>query len=82
MIDGTERLHIEDMVLSRENEVHVELSEGNSYVTDLDLRTLSRVTEVELMIEVGMTGAVGDNAHVLGQLEPEESPWVNGDGYD
>ncbi|RSL80130.1 hypothetical protein CDV31_017148 [Fusarium ambrosium] len=73
MFDGTERLHTEDMVLSRENEVHVELSEGNSYVTDLDIRTLNRVAEIEAMREVRAAGAVGDNAHVLGQLEPGES---------
>ncbi|RSL40918.1 hypothetical protein CEP54_015974 [Fusarium duplospermum] len=82
MFDGTERLHTDEMTVARENEVHVEFSKGNSYVTDLDLRTLNQVAEIDAMREVGTTGAVGDDSHVLGQLEPGELTWLNSDGYD
>lgn len=82
MVDGPERLHMEDMVVSMEDEVHVELSEGNSYVTDLDLQTLSRITEIEAMREVGAAGSLGDNGYALGQFEPGEPAWLNGVAYD
>ncbi|KAI0472140.1 hypothetical protein GGR56DRAFT_108254 [Xylariaceae sp. FL0804] len=40
--DGPRRLAKDDMMLSTEHEVRVKLSDGKSYVTDLDVQTLKR----------------------------------------
>ncbi|KAK3997641.1 hypothetical protein QBC44DRAFT_229273 [Cladorrhinum sp. PSN332] len=42
VFDGPRRLHKDDMMLSTEQEVRIKLSDGKSYVTDLDLQTLKR----------------------------------------
>ncbi|KAK4162736.1 hypothetical protein QBC43DRAFT_290550 [Cladorrhinum sp. PSN259] len=42
VFDGARRLHKDDMMLSTEQEVRIKLSDGKSYVTDLDLQTLKR----------------------------------------
>ncbi|KAJ4389489.1 hypothetical protein N0V93_006958 [Gnomoniopsis smithogilvyi] len=40
--DGSRRLAKDDMMLSTEHEVRIPLSDGQSYVTDLDIQTLRR----------------------------------------
>lgn len=40
--DGSRRLAKDDMMLSTEHEVRIPLSDGKSYVTDLDVQTLRR----------------------------------------
>ena len=40
--DGTRRLWKDDMMLSTEYEVRIPLSDGKSYVTDLDVLTMRR----------------------------------------
>ncbi|OLN97429.1 Transcription factor Sp2 [Colletotrichum chlorophyti] len=42
VFDGPRRLAKDDMMLSTDHEVRVKLSDGNSYVTDLDVQTLKR----------------------------------------
>ncbi|CAJ2507950.1 Uu.00g091360.m01.CDS01 [Anthostomella pinea] len=42
VFDGPRRLAKDDMMLSTEHEVRVKLSDGESYVTDLDVNTLQR----------------------------------------
>lgn len=42
VFDGARRLAKDDMMLSTEHEVRVKLSDGKSYVTDLDMETLKR----------------------------------------
>ncbi|KAK3366048.1 hypothetical protein B0T24DRAFT_410736 [Lasiosphaeria ovina] len=42
VFDGPRRLAKDDMMLSTEHEVRVKLSDGKSYVTDLDVQTLKR----------------------------------------
>lgn len=42
VFDGQRRLAKDDMMLSTEHEVRVPLSDGKSYVTDLDVQTLKR----------------------------------------
>jgi hypothetical protein len=42
VFDGPRRLAKDDMMLSTEHEVRVKLSDGTSYVTDLDVQTLKR----------------------------------------
>ncbi|ROV92736.1 hypothetical protein VSDG_06548 [Cytospora chrysosperma] len=42
VFDGPRRLAKDDMMLSTEHEVRVPLSDGHSYVTDLDVQTLKR----------------------------------------
>ncbi|KAI0396167.1 hypothetical protein F5Y17DRAFT_138851 [Xylariaceae sp. FL0594] len=42
VFDGPRRLAKDDMMLSTEHEVRVRLSDGKSYVTDLDVNTLRR----------------------------------------
>ncbi|KAK3325337.1 hypothetical protein B0H66DRAFT_119259 [Apodospora peruviana] len=42
VFDGPRRLAKDDMMLSTEHEVRVKLSDGKSYVTDLDIQTLKR----------------------------------------
>ncbi|KAI1496743.1 hypothetical protein F5X99DRAFT_57065 [Biscogniauxia marginata] len=42
VFDGQRRLAKDDMMLSTEHEVRVKLSDGKSYVTDLDVNTLKR----------------------------------------
>jgi hypothetical protein len=42
VFDGTHRLIKDDMMLSTDNEVRIRLSDGKSYVTDLDVLTLQR----------------------------------------
>ncbi|KAJ0159356.1 Transcription factor Sp2 [Colletotrichum tanaceti] len=42
VFDGPRRLAKDDMMLSTDHEVRVKLSDGNSYVTDLDMQTLKR----------------------------------------
>ncbi|KAI0201016.1 hypothetical protein F4808DRAFT_135967 [Astrocystis sublimbata] len=42
VFDGPRRLAKDDMMLSTEHEVRVKLSDGKSYVTDLDVNTLDR----------------------------------------
>ena len=42
VFDGPRRLAKDDMMLSTEHEVRVKLSDGKSYVTDLDMQTLKR----------------------------------------
>lgn len=42
VFDGQRRLAKDDMMLSTEHEVRVKLSDGKSYVTDLDVQTLKR----------------------------------------
>ena len=40
--DGPRRLWKDDMMLDHEFEVRMRLGEGNSYVTDLDVKTVQR----------------------------------------
>jgi hypothetical protein len=42
VFDGARRLAKDDMMLSTEHEVRVRLSDGKSYVTDLDIQTMKR----------------------------------------
>ncbi|KAL1878051.1 hypothetical protein VTK73DRAFT_8186 [Phialemonium thermophilum] len=42
VFDGPRRLAKDDMMLSTEHEVRIPLSDGKSYVTDLDVQTLKR----------------------------------------
>ncbi|KAH7032879.1 uncharacterized protein B0I36DRAFT_240513 [Microdochium trichocladiopsis] len=42
VFDGPRRLAKDDMMLSTEHEVRIKLSDGQSYVTDLDMNTLKR----------------------------------------
>ncbi|RYO84588.1 hypothetical protein DL766_010554 [Monosporascus sp. MC13-8B] len=42
VFDGQRRLAKDDMMLSTENEIRLQLSDGKSYVTDLDVHTLKR----------------------------------------
>jgi hypothetical protein len=42
VFDGPRRLAKDDMMLSTDNEVRVPLSDGRSYITDLDVQTLKR----------------------------------------
>ncbi|KAI1812218.1 hypothetical protein GGS20DRAFT_558863 [Poronia punctata] len=42
VFDGPRRLAKDDMMLSTEHEVRVKLSDGRSYVTDLDVETMKR----------------------------------------
>ncbi|TDZ34421.1 Zinc finger protein PLAG1 [Colletotrichum trifolii] len=42
VFDGPRRLAKDDLMLSTEHEVRIKLSDGNSYVTDLDVQTLKR----------------------------------------
>ncbi|KAH6603316.1 hypothetical protein Trco_008091 [Trichoderma cornu-damae] len=42
VFDGPRRLAKDDMMLSTEHEVRIKLSDGKSYVTDLDVQTLKR----------------------------------------
>lgn len=42
VFDGPRRLAKDDMMLSTEHEVRVKLSDGKSYVTDLDVNTMKR----------------------------------------
>ncbi|KAG6008799.1 hypothetical protein E4U21_003828 [Claviceps maximensis] len=42
VFDGPRRLAKDDMMLSTDHEVRVKLSDGKSYVTDLDVQTLKR----------------------------------------
>lgn len=42
VFDGPRRLAKDDMMLSTEQEVRIKLSDGKSYVTDLDMQTLKR----------------------------------------
>jgi hypothetical protein len=42
VFDGPRRLAKDDMMLSTEHEVRVQLADGKSYVTDLDVQTLKR----------------------------------------
>jgi hypothetical protein len=42
VFDGTRRLWKDDMMLSTDYEVRIPLSDGKSYVTDLDIQTLKR----------------------------------------
>lgn len=42
VFDGPRRLAKDDMMLSTEHEVRIKLSDGKSYVTDLDVQTLNR----------------------------------------
>jgi hypothetical protein len=42
VFDGPRRLAKDDMMLSTEHEVRIRLSDGKSYVTDLDVQTLKR----------------------------------------
>jgi hypothetical protein len=42
VFDGPRRLAKDDMMLSTDHEVRIPLSEGNSYVTDLDVQTMKR----------------------------------------
>ncbi|KAG5981156.1 hypothetical protein E4U55_003243 [Claviceps digitariae] len=42
VFDGPRRLAKDDMMLSTDHEVRLKLSDGNSYVTDLDVQTLKR----------------------------------------
>ncbi|KAK7753110.1 hypothetical protein SLS62_004841 [Diatrype stigma] len=42
VFDGPRRLAKDDMMLSMEQEVRVKLSDGKSYVTDLDVKTMER----------------------------------------
>ena len=42
VFDGPRRLAKDDMMLSTEHEVRLKLSDGKSYVTDLDVQTLNR----------------------------------------
>ncbi|KAI1771820.1 hypothetical protein F4818DRAFT_190634 [Hypoxylon cercidicola] len=44
VFDGSRRLAKDDMMLSTEHEVRVKLSDGKSYVTDLDVNTMKRAT--------------------------------------
>ncbi|KAI1371520.1 hypothetical protein F4677DRAFT_308845 [Hypoxylon crocopeplum] len=44
VFDGPRRLAKDDMMLSTEHEVRVKLSDGKSYVTDLDVNTMKRAT--------------------------------------
>jgi hypothetical protein len=42
VFDGPRRLAKDDMMLSTDHEVRIKLSDGKSYVTDLDVQTLNR----------------------------------------
>ncbi|KAK2045309.1 hypothetical protein LZ31DRAFT_253217 [Colletotrichum somersetense] len=42
VFEGPRRLAKDDMMLSTDHEVRIKLSDGNSYVTDLDVQTLKR----------------------------------------
>lgn len=42
VFDGSRRLAKDDMMLSTDHEVRIKLSDGKSYVTDLDVQTLKR----------------------------------------
>ncbi|KPM43539.1 hypothetical protein AK830_g3005 [Neonectria ditissima] len=42
VFDGPRRLAKDDMMLSTDHEVRIKLSDGNAYVTDLDVQTLKR----------------------------------------
>ncbi|KAI0003613.1 hypothetical protein F4779DRAFT_601204 [Xylariaceae sp. FL0662B] len=42
VFDGARRLAKDDMMLSTEHEVRIKLSDGKSYVTDLDVNTMKR----------------------------------------
>lgn len=42
VFDGPRRLAKDDMMMSTENEVRVPLSDGKSYITDLDVQTVKR----------------------------------------
>ncbi|KAK2017873.1 hypothetical protein LZ32DRAFT_421591 [Colletotrichum eremochloae] len=42
VFEGPRRLAKDDMMLSTEHEVRIKLSDGNNYVTDLDVQTLKR----------------------------------------
>ncbi|KYK59643.1 zinc finger domain-containing protein [Drechmeria coniospora] len=42
VFDGSRRLAKDDMMLSTDHEVRIKLSDGNAYVTDLDVQTLNR----------------------------------------
>ncbi|KXJ92842.1 hypothetical protein Micbo1qcDRAFT_203015 [Microdochium bolleyi] len=42
VFDGPRRLAKDDMMLSTEHEVRIKLSDGESYVTDLDIQTVKR----------------------------------------
>jgi hypothetical protein len=42
VFDGPRRLAKDDMMLSTDHEVRIKLSDGKSYVTDLDVQTLKR----------------------------------------
>ncbi|KAL2757187.1 hypothetical protein ACRALDRAFT_2034426 [Sodiomyces alcalophilus JCM 7366] len=42
VFDGPRRLSKDDMMLSTEHEIRIKLSDGKSYVTDLDMATLKR----------------------------------------
>ncbi|KAK0635695.1 hypothetical protein B0T17DRAFT_516981 [Bombardia bombarda] len=44
VFDGPRRLAKDEMMLSTEHEVRIKLSDGKSYVTDLDVQTLKRAT--------------------------------------
>ncbi|KAI5867144.1 hypothetical protein GGS23DRAFT_162677 [Durotheca rogersii] len=44
VFDGPRRLAKDDMMLSTEHEVRIKLSDGKSYVTDLDVNTMNRAT--------------------------------------
>ncbi|KAI2609302.1 hypothetical protein GGR54DRAFT_618549 [Hypoxylon sp. NC1633] len=44
VFDGPRRLAKDDMMLSTDHEVRIKLSDGKSYVTDLDVNTMKRAT--------------------------------------
>ena len=48
VFDGPRRLAKDDLMLSTEHEVRVPLSDGRSYVTDLDVQTMKRATGFHL----------------------------------
>jgi hypothetical protein len=46
VFDGPRRLWKDDMMLDQEFEVRVNLGDGKSYVTDLDMQTLKRAEAI------------------------------------
>lgn len=51
VFDGPRRLSKDDMMLSTEHEIRIKLSDGKSYVTDLDMATLKRAEGFHIATE-------------------------------
>lgn len=70
--DGPRRLLKDEMMLSSEYEVRVQLDDGNAYVTDLDIETLKRAEAFHAATDEERGPWMPDNLHVDGDAMLEE----------